>query len=215
IPSASTTSPFAASAATESSLCERTMPGSVQLAISSAWLRFIARPDRGHRALVRRSWAGVACRERRSARLRRLGSDSSLGGSCLAPAARHEVGASGEEKDARDREAEKPVLRPETCLLHLNRPLVLFVVPGFGLQRRAGIVRSRLRASRDAHKRPGRSSVPRLRARRSRPATGLPGISPTRLESLSDQEAFPRGTTPEPGIFPCPAPIPVDCLELR
>src|SRR5262245_26244818 len=102
------------------------MPGSVQLAISSAWLRFIARPDRGHRALVRRSRAGVARRERRSARLRRLGSDSSLGGSCLAPEAWHEVGASGEEKDDRDREAEKPVLRPETCLLHLNRPLGSF-----------------------------------------------------------------------------------------
>src|SRR5690349_24503028 len=34
MPSASTTRPFAASAAIESSLCERTMPGSVELAIS-------------------------------------------------------------------------------------------------------------------------------------------------------------------------------------
>src|SRR3990170_2899556 len=41
MPSASTTSPFAASAAIESSLCERTMPGSVQVAISRFWLRSI------------------------------------------------------------------------------------------------------------------------------------------------------------------------------
>src|SRR6266850_3747217 len=39
MPSASTTSPFAASAAIESSLCERTMPGSVQVAISSVCVR--------------------------------------------------------------------------------------------------------------------------------------------------------------------------------
>src|SRR5688572_11898327 len=39
MPSASTTSPFAASAAIESSLCERTMPGSVQLAISRVCVR--------------------------------------------------------------------------------------------------------------------------------------------------------------------------------
>src|SRR5688572_21345516 len=39
MPSASTTSPFAASAAIESSLCERTMPGSVQLAISRTCVR--------------------------------------------------------------------------------------------------------------------------------------------------------------------------------
>jgi hypothetical protein len=38
MPSASTTSPLAGSKAIESSLCERTMPGSVQLAISSTWL---------------------------------------------------------------------------------------------------------------------------------------------------------------------------------
>ena len=43
MPSASTTRPFAASAAIESSLCERTMPGSVQLAISRVWVRSIAR----------------------------------------------------------------------------------------------------------------------------------------------------------------------------
>jgi hypothetical protein len=36
IPSASTTSPFSPSEAIESSLCARTMPGSVQLAISNA-----------------------------------------------------------------------------------------------------------------------------------------------------------------------------------
>src|SRR5436190_500729 len=40
MPSASTTSPFAASAATESSLCERTMPGSVALVISRISVRF-------------------------------------------------------------------------------------------------------------------------------------------------------------------------------
>src|ERR1051325_2940307 len=39
MPSASTTRPFAASAAIESSLCERTIPESVQLAISSTWVR--------------------------------------------------------------------------------------------------------------------------------------------------------------------------------
>src|SRR5712671_4449838 len=41
MPSASTTSPFAASAATESSLCERTMPGSVALAMSKVCFRSI------------------------------------------------------------------------------------------------------------------------------------------------------------------------------
>src|SRR4051812_43354017 len=41
MPSASTTRPLAASAAIESSLCERTMPGSVQLAISSTCVRSI------------------------------------------------------------------------------------------------------------------------------------------------------------------------------
>src|SRR5918992_2654703 len=39
MPSASTMRPLAASAAIESSLCERTMPGSVQVAISRVWLR--------------------------------------------------------------------------------------------------------------------------------------------------------------------------------
>src|SRR5215212_4368691 len=41
MPSASTTSPLTGSAAIESSLCERTMPGSVQVAISRFWLRSI------------------------------------------------------------------------------------------------------------------------------------------------------------------------------
>src|SRR5258708_37888890 len=41
MPSASTTSPLAASAATESSLCDRTMPGSVELVISRTWVRSI------------------------------------------------------------------------------------------------------------------------------------------------------------------------------
>src|SRR5688500_9676651 len=41
MPSASTTRPLAASAAIESSLCERTMPGSVQVAISRAWVRSV------------------------------------------------------------------------------------------------------------------------------------------------------------------------------
>src|SRR5258708_3903732 len=41
MPSASTTSPFAASAATESSLCDRTMPGSLELLISTTWVRSI------------------------------------------------------------------------------------------------------------------------------------------------------------------------------
>src|SRR5512135_2847350 len=39
IPSASTAMPCAASVATASSLCERTIPGSVELAISRTWLR--------------------------------------------------------------------------------------------------------------------------------------------------------------------------------
>src|SRR5258706_2608429 len=38
MPSASTTRPFTGSAAIESSLCERTMPGSVQVAISRVWV---------------------------------------------------------------------------------------------------------------------------------------------------------------------------------
>src|SRR4026208_86301 len=41
MPSASTTRPLTGSAAFESSLCERTMPGSVQVAISRFWLRSI------------------------------------------------------------------------------------------------------------------------------------------------------------------------------
>src|SRR5260221_13581950 len=41
MPSASTTNPLAASAATESSLCDRTMPGSVELVISRIWVRSI------------------------------------------------------------------------------------------------------------------------------------------------------------------------------
>src|SRR3954464_3814249 len=41
MPSASTTTPFAASEATESSLCERTMPGSVLLTISRVCVRSI------------------------------------------------------------------------------------------------------------------------------------------------------------------------------
>src|SRR5688572_23812711 len=45
MPSASTTRPLAASAAIESSLCERTMPGSVLLAISRVWVRSIASLD--------------------------------------------------------------------------------------------------------------------------------------------------------------------------
>src|SRR4051812_6980438 len=53
MPSASTTRPFAASAATESSLCERTMPGSVALAMSKVCFRSM-RVDRSkldvHRA---------------------------------------------------------------------------------------------------------------------------------------------------------------------
>jgi hypothetical protein len=43
IPSASTTSPLAASEAIESSLCDRTMPGSVQLAISRVCVRSMRR----------------------------------------------------------------------------------------------------------------------------------------------------------------------------
>src|SRR4029079_9445628 len=39
MPSARTTRPLAASEAIEFSLCERTIPGSVQLAISIAWVR--------------------------------------------------------------------------------------------------------------------------------------------------------------------------------
>src|SRR3954462_2205051 len=39
MPSARTTRPFAGSAAIESSLCERTIPGSVQVAISSVCVR--------------------------------------------------------------------------------------------------------------------------------------------------------------------------------
>src|SRR5258706_3088710 len=45
MPSASTTRPFAASAAIESSLWERTMPGSVQVAISRIWLRSMSELD--------------------------------------------------------------------------------------------------------------------------------------------------------------------------
>src|SRR6478609_1690920 len=41
MPSASTTRPLAGSAAIESSLCERTIPGSVQVAISSVCVRSI------------------------------------------------------------------------------------------------------------------------------------------------------------------------------
>ena len=41
----------------------------------------------------------------------------------LALEALDQVGTGEEEKDDRDREAEKPVLRPETCRLHLKRPL--------------------------------------------------------------------------------------------
>src|SRR5262245_7253186 len=39
MPSASTTRPLPGSAAIESSLCERTMPGSVQVATSRTWVR--------------------------------------------------------------------------------------------------------------------------------------------------------------------------------
>src|SRR5574341_1597218 len=55
MPSASTTSPFAGSAAIESSLCERTMPGSVQVAISSCCARSdMAARVRGWRPSKRR-----------------------------------------------------------------------------------------------------------------------------------------------------------------
>src|SRR5258706_13490808 len=49
MPSASTTRPFTGSAAIESSLCERTMPGSVQVAISRVWVRSMSEleVDRG------------------------------------------------------------------------------------------------------------------------------------------------------------------------
>src|SRR5919109_2423722 len=46
MPSASTTRPFAGSAAIESSLCERTIPGSVHVAISRFWLRSISASSR-------------------------------------------------------------------------------------------------------------------------------------------------------------------------
>src|SRR5258706_15574609 len=64
MPSASTTRPFAGSAAIESSLCERTMPGSVQVAISRVWVRSMSEleVDRGR---LRRG--RVECRLQRAA----------------------------------------------------------------------------------------------------------------------------------------------------
>src|SRR5437870_8620922 len=53
MPSASTTRPFAASAAIESSLCERTIPGSVQLEISSTCVRSMPLQLNVHFALHR------------------------------------------------------------------------------------------------------------------------------------------------------------------
>src|SRR5512134_1078285 len=54
MPSASTTSPFTGSAAIESSLCERTMPGSVHVAISRLWLRSISSSSQLAANLVQR-----------------------------------------------------------------------------------------------------------------------------------------------------------------
>src|SRR5260370_1570690 len=64
MPSASTTRPFTGSAAIESSLCERTMPGSVQVAISRVWVRSMSEleVDRGR---LRRG--RVECRLQRAA----------------------------------------------------------------------------------------------------------------------------------------------------
>src|SRR5258706_13358029 len=64
MPSASTTRPFAGSAAIESSLCERTMPGSVQVAISRVWVRSMSEleVDRGR---LRRG--RIECRLQRAA----------------------------------------------------------------------------------------------------------------------------------------------------
>src|SRR5258706_5635494 len=64
MPSASTTRPFAGSAAIESSLCKRTMPGSVQVAISRVWVRSMSEleVDRGR---LRRG--RVECRLQRAA----------------------------------------------------------------------------------------------------------------------------------------------------
>src|SRR3970282_505332 len=74
LPSASTASPFAGSAATASSLCERTMPGSVQDANSRYWLRSMAseldvhasRRTAGRRR--RSGGRGTAARRRRAQR---------------------------------------------------------------------------------------------------------------------------------------------------
>src|SRR5688572_15102389 len=57
MPSARTIRPLAASAAIESSLCERTMPGSVQVAISRVWLRSMRANAAGRRSKNRNSTA--------------------------------------------------------------------------------------------------------------------------------------------------------------
>src|SRR5919198_983261 len=62
MPSASTTRPLAGSAATESSLCERTIPGSVALAISMTSVRF---KERASQLDIARACGG--CRLRRGA----------------------------------------------------------------------------------------------------------------------------------------------------
>src|SRR4051812_27460829 len=64
MPSASTTTPFAASEATESSLCERTMPGSVLLTISRVCVRSIFLELYVH-AVCRLRSRGGACAGRR------------------------------------------------------------------------------------------------------------------------------------------------------
>src|SRR6185369_11581334 len=76
IPSASTTKPFAGSEAIESSLCERTIPGSVALVISSTWERSINSLKVGCRRRLSRTRMRVVGRHQalqpRAARLQTL-----------------------------------------------------------------------------------------------------------------------------------------------